>query len=557
MGRFTQVRHVVLRVAVMLPLSAFLVGGVAMPAAHAAGGPVALTITPDQPSYTPGQPVTLTLQLTNNGSTPCQASDLVDGNVVLDSYLRNGSPVPEPSSLIRYDDSLSSLILHSLHTINPGSSLSLVWTTTTNELTGGQAFMEVPFPGDVIGPVDFLDAATPGNYVLQAHYQLPPPITLLPPDSCSVSSNVATASFTVIPGAVPAAGVDGIVIDPLANAAFNKDYKDCLAKFQAAGGDPMGIIPVLTASTFTTTVSASVGGNSEVATTPNDGKSPRDGGTGKGSNTQVNWNNKNTNKFDDGVARDPCAELYHELFHAYEDIKGISDDRNFPGTMIPTVEVNATRAENAYRKAQGLPLRTSYTTTTGELKLPVAAGTKVPTCVLTSIVAGPPKKITVTVRDSDPDGLDNIVVAAVKNATVTVPAVTRGTRTAIVVTATKTNQAQPSSVTLYVTDVDGNLVRCDPVEATVTRQAGVPETSRLSDIPATEHLLHVANGPGSTGLRDLVVRVDGHRIDVILNPGQTRVVDIGRAFTAATGNTVLLTPLGRPGASADVVIADS
>lgn len=541
-----------LRGALALPVLVLLIG-VAPGVSGATGGSLGLTITPGQSTYVSGDQVNLVLQITNTGPTSCQVAGLTDGVVVVDSYTRDGSPVAPVSTILRYDDSLSSIIVGALAPLVPGQSTSIVWSTAINDLTGNQAFQAVTWAGDANPTADLLDAATPGAYVLRAHYQLPP-IAGAPPDACSVASNVASASFTVVAGAPPAAGpVDGIVVDPLANDAFKKAVADCFKKFNAAGGDPLGIIPALTNSARTTTIRASAGGNSESATVPKDGKSPRDGGTGKGSDAGVNWNPTNTTKYGEGIARDPCASLYHELFHAYEDVMGISDDRAFGATGIPTTEVNATRAENAYRKSQGLTQRTKY----GDRALPAAAGTKVPTCSLTGVIAGPPKQIQITAQDNDTDGLDNIVVVASTNSTVSVPAITRGTKNAVVVTATKINQANRATVSLYVTDVDGNLTKCDPVITTVTAGNQPLAVDRFTNVPSAEHFVHVSNGRGTSGLVGVVVRVDGHPFVVTLRPGQTRIVDVASAMTRPSGNTMLLTPLGRPGAFADIVIADS
>ena len=62
------------------------------------------------------------------------------------------------------------------------------------------------------------------------------------------------------------------------------------------------------------------------------------------------------------VLRDPCASLYHELYHAYQNATPSTNNNNFPGTVIPTREVLAVRAENDWRSRHGLPLRTSYAT---------------------------------------------------------------------------------------------------------------------------------------------------------------------------------------------------
>lgn len=91
-----------------------------------------------------------------------------------------------------------------------------------------------------------------------------------------------------------------------------------------------------------------------------------------------------------------------------------------------------------------------------------AADTAKPTCVLTATIAGPPKKIQITVQDSG-SGIASIVVTNLQNATTVVPPYSPGTTSAVLVEATKINQAIGSVVELTVTDVAGTKIVCDPV----------------------------------------------------------------------------------------------
>ncbi len=115
-------------------------------------------------------------------------------------------------------------------------------------------------------------------------------------------------------------------------------------------------------------------------------------------------------------------------------------------------------------------IRASYTDSSGVLQtsntaLKVWEGgrdTTMPTCVLTATVAGPPKKIQITVQDSG-SGIASIAVTKSTNASTVVPAFTPGSTAAILVEATKLVQASGSVVELTVTDVAGNKIVCDPV----------------------------------------------------------------------------------------------
>ena len=78
----------------------------------------------------------------------------------------------------------------------------------------------------------------------------------------------------------------------------------------------------------------------------------------------------------------------------------------------------------------------------GELR--AALDNTPPTCELTATVAGPPKQIQVTVQDTG-TGLAS-VVPTTTNATATVPVFAPGDTSAEVVTATKTDQSQGSTL---------------------------------------------------------------------------------------------------------------
>ncbi|HCV42806.1 MAG TPA: hypothetical protein DGH68_04940, partial [Bacteroidetes bacterium] len=99
-----------------------------------------------------------------------------------------------------------------------------------------------------------------------------------------------------------------------------------------------------------------------------------------------------------------------------------------------------------------------------------------PSCVLTGVIPGPPKQILVTVQDIG-SGLSSIVPVTLTNATMSVAPFTVGTTSAVLVTATKINQALSATIVLRSTDVAGNSVVCDPVYTTIS--ADVPQEFTL------------------------------------------------------------------------------
>jgi len=85
-----------------------------------------------------------------------------------------------------------------------------------------------------------------------------------------------------------------------------------------------------------------------------------------------------------------------------------------------------------------------------------------PVCSLTAVIAGPPKQLQITVQNPNA-GLQSIEVTDSTNADTVVPPFPLGYTKPLVITATKTDEAQGSHVSLTVTDVNGNVTFCDPV----------------------------------------------------------------------------------------------
>ncbi len=159
------------------------------------------------------------------------------------------------------------------------------------------------------------------------------------------------------------AGPGSALVNVRGGAAFKKAVAACFEKFRT--NDPENIIPALEMSKFINDIQETADGvNSEdadVVANRANGRAVGDGGTGKGTSTVIKWNPNNTADYEPGVARDPCGALYHELYHAYEDNKGISVYAKFGADKCAQqVELNATIAQNAYLAAAGLPVRTSY-----------------------------------------------------------------------------------------------------------------------------------------------------------------------------------------------------
>jgi hypothetical protein len=168
---------------------------------------------------------------------------------------------------------------------------------------------------------------------------------------------------------------------------------------------------------------------------------------------------------------------------------------------------------------------------------------------------GPRTSSSLTVYVQALFGLRSIEPTKSVNASVFVPPFTVGTPDPVSVTATKIDLSQSAQVELRVTDMIGTTVACDPVLVTVSRATGAPSPMTLTGLPQVESRISVSNGtPGLTTLR---VEVNGRSWQLAgMQDGETRELDVASAMVPGERNTIVLTPLGRPGASAVVLIHD-
>ena len=187
--------------------------------------------------------------------------------------------------------------------------------------------------------------------------------------------------------------------------------------------------------------------------------------------------------------------------------------------------------------------------------VPPEGDTTVPICQLTGVIKGPPKQIKVTVQDTG-SGIATITVLKAINNTVSIPPLTSGTNSPVVVTATKINQSQSSTLQLEVKDVAGKVTICDPVDTTLTiGKKGKPVVETFTGLPQAESKVRIMNGaPGLTGLG---ITVNGKKL-VIRNLADNadQTIDVARAMKAGNINTITLEGRGEPGSSAWILISD-
>ena len=178
--------------------------------------------------------------------------------------------------------------------------------------------------------------------------------------------------------------------------------------------------------------------------------------------------------------------------------------------------------------------------------------------MLTRTDPGPPTRIYVTVQDTG-SGLASIVVTQHVNSNVTWPPFTVGTTSPVVVTGTKINQNQSSTVALRVTDRAGNITTCDPVLSTlkISKASGRKGRARETHtgLPWAESKVQLVNG--SPGVRSVRLIVNGKSFRTVrLAAGAESKLDVTRAMKPGSANRITVIAHGRRGSSVLVVISD-
>ncbi|MDG4779507.1 VWD domain-containing protein [Micromonospora sp. WMMD961] len=400
------------RLAATIPvlLTALAAGAVSAVAAPADGG-LGLALRPGQTDYRAGDQVRLDLTVTNTTGTACALPTSAVGTVQVTGVRLDGRDLTPTLARSFHDDGIGAAATAGLTTVEPGA-------TTTVSLTGVRLH-DGDTPDAVLlrsvaatpdgGGLDTLwPVGAPGRYEVTAGY-LPLPVTGAT-SLCAGGTTLRTTTFTVgdgdgvtgqrwlwlaggallltlltvalvvvlrrrrrrpaaaavalllvSVGALVAGGprparadyaVDPTGGVPVSGVDFQGAVDACLKGFAAPGGDPSGLLPRLRDKKSPRVRIIPTTGGSGAFETP-------DSPDGKGSST-VTWNPTSVDPYGDGVSRDPCAALYHELNHADDISQNKVPQGDCGSTGIRTAEVKATLAENRYRAAKGLPPRTEY-----------------------------------------------------------------------------------------------------------------------------------------------------------------------------------------------------
>ncbi|MFY1619650.1 VWD domain-containing protein [Micromonospora sp. WMMD736] len=384
-----------------------LVAGAASAAAAPDDGGLGLTLRAGQADYRAGDQVRLDLTVTNSTGSACALPTTAVGTVQITGVRRDGRDLTPTLARSFHDDGIAAAATAGLTTVEPGATATVTLTgVRLADAPGEVVLRSVAATGDGGGLDSLWPVGAPGRYEVTAGY-VPLPVTGAV-DPCDGATALRGTTFTVGDGGASgrrwiwaAAGalllvlllvalvillrlrrrptaatvvlllvavgalvgggarparadytVDPTSGVPIKGVDFQAAVDGCLSGFAAPGGDPSGLLPRLKDKKSPKVRIIPTPGGSGAFETP-------DGPDGKGSST-VTWNPTSTDPYDDGVARDPCAALYHELNHADDISRDAVPAGECGSTGIPTAEVRATLAENRYRVAKGLPPRTEY-----------------------------------------------------------------------------------------------------------------------------------------------------------------------------------------------------
>ena len=163
-----------------------------------------------------------------------------------------------------------------------------------------------------------------------------------------------------------------------------------------------------------------------------------------------------------------------------------------------------------------------------------------------------------TARDTG-SGLASIEVTGAASATASIPQFTVGDTSPVSFTTSHTIRGT-SFITLQLTDVAGNTKIIDPLCLDTSRETGPPQSVIHKSVLSAERVATVING--SPGLTNLRLEVNGVQFQVAgLKDGEQRRIDISSGLYPPytldnSGNTVIATPVGKPGGSAIIMLSN-
>jgi hypothetical protein len=166
-------------------------------AGPAGASDVALTATPSKAAYAQGEPVVLSIQVTNKRGSACRLDKLPAGSLTILSLLRDGVAVVPRLTSTTFIDGFSSFIQGNLVSIAPDASLTQTLTSEPDP-TGADGAALAVSTMDLFNQasVAYWSVDQPGHYTISVGYALAAP----PGDgsaACLASGDPASTTFAV------------------------------------------------------------------------------------------------------------------------------------------------------------------------------------------------------------------------------------------------------------------------------------------------------------------------------------------------------------------------
>lgn len=369
-----------------------LAGGITLIGAR----PVAAqAVVPDLSAHIrASDPLHPTLQLTNIASHACQLATSAQGTVAITDVMQAGKvvqPLPIDSAS---DEDVGYLLQSELKTLQPGQSVSInilvykigssyVLRATTWSPGAGSFAAEYPVAKDgalqlalsysvPVSPASgapvcgAVSASTIGGPALMRRWVLLGTLVVVVVALVLLAvwwwrkqhrhrgKVVAAAVFVFLGLGMLWHQSPKVFADVVVPPELQATYDGCIATFNANSDITGPILRILNdpANHFEIVHTSGVG--SDMTGRPN----PAHPGGGI---FRIYWNPDDHHRYaGTGGYPDACSVLYHELYHALDQLNGTFSRDDCAGSGIETKEVMATRAQNVLRQRLGLPQRSHY-----------------------------------------------------------------------------------------------------------------------------------------------------------------------------------------------------
>lgn len=370
----------------------------ALPLPPPAATGLGLEISVPQPDFGPGDEIPLTFTVTNRTTSACDLAATDVGTVALTTVSRDGETLVPTVSVVRFFTGADEVAGAARRIVEPGGRMSFPVSAAVGQDGPGLplAAMTPLATGEALAagvPVD-----SDGEYAVSAIYA-PSGQSVAQP--CAVASNVAAVTFRV--GSSPwwrwllpvliglAVVLIGVVlflvlrrrrgssagavllviattaallivtehpanaalrIGPAADPSFAPAASVCMERFAEVGGDPAGLLPLINSpDSPVIRIVPAENVNRQRFSSARDGRP-----------ATIFWSSFDTLEVDPktptepAVRSEPCEALYHELSHAFHELRDDVDPSICGKSGLQVEEVRAVFNENLYRASRTPPL---------------------------------------------------------------------------------------------------------------------------------------------------------------------------------------------------------